>query len=174
MTADRYTLIQRILHWTIALAVIGALIGAQLFDWLEDGPLKNQVYFLHKSNGILILGLMILRVATRLKFGAPAPPAEMPGWQRKVSGATHFLFYGLLVLMPLIGWAATSAFPAPLPFFGLFEVPPLLGENKALSEQLFEIHEIMGKVIIALIVLHIGAALHHAFIKKDAVLRRML
>ena len=174
MTTDRYTLIQRILHWTIALAVIGSLIGGQLIGWLENGPLKTQIYFLHKSTGILILGLMLLRVLTRLKFGAPALPVEVPGWQRKVSGATHFLFYALLVIMPLIGWAATSAYPAPLPFFGLFEVPSLIGENRALSEQLYEIHEIMGKVIFALIVLHIGAALHHTFIKKDGVLRRML
>ena len=174
MNTDRYKLIQRILHWTIALAVIGSLIGGQLIGWLENGPLKTQVYFLHKSTGILILGLMLMRVVTRLSFGAPALPAEMPDWQRKASGITHFLFYALLVIMPLIGWAATSAFPAPLPFFGLFDVPALIGENKALSERLFEIHEIMGKVIIALVLLHIGAALHHAFIKKDGVLRRML
>ena len=173
MSTDRYHLIQRILHWTIALAVIGSLIGGQLIGWLENGPLKTQVFFLHKSTGILILGLMLMRVVTRLSFGAPALTVEMPDWQRKVSGLTHFLFYALLIIMPLIGWAATSAFPAPLPFFGLFDVPPLIGENKALSEQLFEIHEIMGKVILALVALHIGAALHHTLIKKDGVLRRM-
>ena len=174
MTTDRYTLIQRILHWTIALAVIGALLGGQLINWLDNGPLKTQVYFLHKSTGILILGLMLSRVVTRLTFGAPALPVETPNWQRKASGATHFLFYALLVIMPLIGWAATSAYPAPLPFFGLFEVPALIGKNRELSEQLYEIHEIMGKVIFALIVLHISAALHHAWVRKDGVLRRML
>ena len=174
MHAERYKLIQRILHWTIALAVIGALIGGQLINWLDNGPLKTQVYFLHKSTGILILGLMLARVATRLTYGAPALPVETPNWQQKAAGATHFLFYALLVIMPLLGWAATSAYPAPLPFFGLFEVPALIGSNRELSEQLYEIHEIVGKVIIALIVLHIGAALYHAFIRKDEVVRRML
>jgi len=173
MTADRYTFIQKALHWIIALAVIGALAGGNLLDWLDNGAFKNQLYALHKATGILILGLMVLRVIVRLIFGAPSLPVETPGWQRTAAAASHFLLYALLILMPLVGWAATSAFPAPLPFFGLFEVPPLIGADRDLSKQLFAIHHWMGKGIIALIALHIGAALQHAFIKKDGIMRRM-
>ncbi len=173
VTDQHYTFIQKALHWLIALTVLGALgVGAAL-DWLGNGALKNQLYALHKATGILILGLMLLRLAARFIFGAPPLPAHVPGWQRKASSATHFLLYALLLAMPVVGWAATSAFPAPLPFFGLFDVPPLIGKDRELSKQLFEIHEIMGKAIFALLILHIGAALQHALIKKDGVLRRM-
>lgn len=173
MTAERYTFIQKILHWIIALAVIGALAGGTLIDWLGDGSLKNQVYALHKATGMLILGLMVLRVIARFVYGAPPLPAGVPGWQRTAAAGSHFLLYALVLIMPVIGWAATSAFPAPIPFYGLFDVPPLIGKDRELSKQLFEIHEIMGKVIIALIVVHIAAALQHALVKKDGVFRRM-
>jgi len=173
MTAERYTFIQKALHWTIALAVIGALAGGTLIDWLENGAFKNQVYALHKATGILILGLMLLRVVARFVFGTPPLPAGIPGWQRTAAAGSHFLLYALILIMPVIGWAATSAFPAPIPFYGLFDVPPLIGKDRELSKQLFEIHAIMGKVIIALIAVHIAAALHHAVVRKDGVFRRM-
>lgn len=173
MTAARYTLIQRLLHWIIAFAVIGALLGGQALDWLDSGDLKNQLYALHKATGFLILGMMLVRVLVRVIFGAPALPETIPSWQRRASAASHGLLYLLLVMMPVVGWAATSAFPAPLPFYGLFEVPPLIGADRELSKLLFEVHEWMGKAIIALILLHIGAALQHALVKKDGVFQRM-
>ena len=173
MTAERYTLIQKILHWLIALCVIGALgVGASL-DWLENGALKNSLYALHKATGMLILGLMLLRLMARIVFGAPPLPPDVPSWQRTAAAGSHLLLYVLILLMPVVGWAATSAYPAPIPFFGLFDVPPLIGKDRALSEQLFAIHSIMGKAIFALVALHIGAALHHGIVRKDGVLRRM-
>ncbi len=172
-TIDRYTLIQKILHWLIALAVIGALgVGAAL-DWLGNGALGNQLYALHKATGMLILGLMLLRIVARIIFGAPPLPVSVPSWQRTAAAASHFLLYALILLMPVIGWAATSAFPAPIPFFGLFDVPALIGADRDLSKQLFAIHEWMGKAIFALVALHIAAALKHALVEKDGVLRRM-
>ena len=173
MTADRYTLVQKVLHWIIALAVIGALGAGAALDWLGNGALKNQMYALHKATGMLILGLMIARVAVRLVFGAPPLPPEVPAWQRMAASASHFLLYALILAMPVVGWAATSAFPAPIPFFGLFDVPPLIGADRDLSKQLFRIHGVMGKAILALVLIHIGAALHHGLIEKDGVLRRM-
>ena len=173
VTQERYTLVQKILHWLIALAVIGALGAGQAIDWLDDGPLKTQLYALHKATGMLILGLMLLRIVARIVFGAPPLPISIPSWQRTASAATHFLLYALILLMPIVGWAATSAFPAPIPFFGLFEVPPLIGGDRELSKQLFDIHHWMGKAIFLLVALHIGAALKHGLIDKDGVFRRM-
>jgi len=173
MTADRYTFIQKVLHWIIALAVIGALGAGAALDWLGNGALKNQMYALHKATGMLILGLMIARVAMRLVFGAPPLPVETPTWQKRAAGASHLALYALILAMPVVGWAATSAFPAPIPFFGLFDVPPLIGADRDLSKQLFWIHGVMGKAIFAIVAIHIGAALHHGLVKKDGVLRRM-
>ncbi len=172
-TQERYTIIQKVLHWLIALAVIGALAAGSLLDFLDNGAFKNQLYALHKATGMLILGLMILRIAARIVFGAPALPIGTPSWQRAAAGVSHFLLYALILAMPIVGWAATSAFPAPIPFFGLFDVPALIGADRDLSKQLFWVHDIMGKVILALIAIHIAAALQHGFSRKDGVLRRM-
>ena len=173
MTAERYTLVQKLLHWLIALCVIGALaVGASL-DWLENGAFKNGLYDLHKATGMLILGLMLLRLVARIVFGAPPLPPDVPSWQRTAAAGSHLMLYVLILLMPVVGWAATSAFPAPIPFFGLFDVPPLIGADRDLSKQLFAIHHWMGITILALVALHIGAALHHEIVKKDGVLRRM-
>ncbi len=173
MSTARYAFIQKLLHWLIALSVIGALAAGKLIDFVGNGDFKNMLYANHKATGFLILGLMILRLVVRMIYGAPGHGPAIARWQQTAASATHTLFYILLILMPVIGWAATSAFPAPLPFFGLFEVPPLIGKDRELSKQLFEIHEIMGNVIIALALTHIGAALYHGFILKDGVLRRM-
>ncbi len=173
VTIERYTFIQKVLHWLIALAVIVALgMGASL-DWLGNGALKNQLYALHKATGILILGLMLLRVVVRIVFGAPPLPVNIPSWQRTAAAASHFLLYALILLMPIIGWAATSAYPAPIPFFGILDMPPLIGADRDLSKQLFAIHEWMSRGILALVGLHIAAALRHALIQKDGVFRRM-
>ncbi len=172
-TPPRYASIQKILHWGIALLVIGALgVGAAL-DWMPNGALKNQAYALHKATGMLILGLMVLRVIVRLVYGAPPLPAGTPTWQRRAAGASHVALYALLVAMPLVGWAGTSAFPAPLPFFGLFEFPPLIGADRDLSGTLFTIHDWMGKAIFAILAIHIVAAVRHATVEKDGVFQRM-
>jgi cytochrome b561 len=83
------------------------------------------------------------------------------------------MLYALILSMPILGWAATSAYPAPIPFFGLLDVPPLIGADRALSEQLFAVHAIMGKIILGIVLIHIGAALHHGLSRRDGVLRRM-
>ena len=173
VTIEHYTFIQKLLHWIVALLVIGALGAGQALDWLDNGALKNQLYALHKATGMLILALMALRIVARIVFGTPSLPVSVPPWQRTAAAASHFLLYALILLMPIVGWAATSAFPAPLPFFGLFEFPPLIGADRDLSKQLFAIHHWMGKAILALVFLHIAAALKHAFIEKDGILRRM-
>lgn len=172
MGYEKYALIQRLLHWLIALMVIGALGGGLMIDWLENGPFKNQVYFLHKSFGVTILALMLCRLLARMMFGAPPLPDTVLPWQRTASHAVHGLFYLLLIAMPLIGWAATSAYPAPVPVFGLFEMPGLVAKDRELSETLFAIHGIMGKAILALAIVHIGAAIMHGM-KRDGVFSRM-
>lgn len=173
MTVARYAFVQKMLHWLIALCVLGALGAGKLIDFVGNGEFKNMLYANHKATGFLILGLMAARLLVRMIYGAPAHGPNVVRWQRNAAATVHILFYILLILMPVVGWAATSAFPAPLPFFGLFEVPPLIGKNRELSKQLFEIHEIMGNAIIALLIAHIGAALYHAIILKDGLLRRM-
>ena len=86
----------------------------------------------------------------------------------------HWALYILLIVQPFVGWIATSAYRAPMTMFWLFELPPIWGENRALSEDLFLVHRNLGLLIAALLVAHIGAALFHHFVRKDGVLLRMI
>jgi cytochrome b561 len=118
--------------------------------------------------------LMVLRLINRLVVGAPiADPGIVP-WQKAVSAAVHTSIYVLLFAMPIVGYIANSAFGAPTPFFGLFELPPIVGKNEALSTQLFTLHRFVGWFLMGLVVTHVGAALYHYLILRDEVLTRML
>lgn len=180
---EKYTLLQRLLHWIIALLVLGALTGGLILEQLGGGsfkdefaifkPYSNQLYFLHKSAGMSVLLLMVLRIVLRLAHGAPDLPASVPDWQRRAAGLSHFAFYVLLLAMPMLGWLATSAYDAPVPLFGLYEFPLLLEKDRDLAARLFYIHNIIGKMLLAIVVVHIGAALMHGLIKRDGVFSRM-
>ena len=93
--------------------------------------------------------------------------------QRLVAGSVHWGLYGLLIVQPLVGWAATSAYRAPIIVYGLFELPPILPVNQPLSERLFAVHRGLGILMAVLVCAHAGAALYHHFVRRDRVLMRM-
>ncbi len=101
-------------------------------------------------------------------------PADIPAAQQVAAHTVHWTLYALLLVQPLLGWIATSAYPAPVPVFGLFELPRIWGENRALSEQLFAAHRWVGIALGVIALGHIGAALQHHFLRKDRVLMRMI
>lgn len=177
----RYSPIQRLLHWLIAALVIGALtVGLMIdeygFKGLVDSfgqDTTNLIYKYHKTFGIIILSLMLVRVIVRLSLGKPEYATPLTKFERIASEATHGLLYVLLIAMPLLGWMASSAGGFPAEFFN-WKLPALLAKDEALSKTLFGLHGLVGNLIILLILLHVGAALRHAFIKKDGVIRRML
>ena len=162
------------LHWLVAGSVLTMIPIGIAMGRVAKGPLQDTLYTLHKSFGILILALMIARLINRVVVGAPAPAPGLARWQRVVSSATHGLLYVLLILQAIGGWLANSAYGAPTPFFGLFELPALRGKDQAFAEQVFSSHRIFGFVIAALAAMHIAAALQHYFLVKDRVLQRML
>jgi cytochrome b561 len=162
------------LHWAVAACVLTTIPAALVMDRIGEGPLQDALFNLHKSLGVLILILMVLRLINRFIVGAPAPDPEIARWQRAASSAVHGLLYLLLLSMSLVGYVANSLYGAATPFFGLFEIPPIVGENQALSEKLFVLHTYVGWAVGVLVVMHIGAALQHHFMHGDNVLRRML
>lgn len=164
----------KLLHWLVAISVLSIAPIAIWMTRTSPGPLKDNLYNLHKSLGVLILILMLLRIAYRLTHGAPAPDPSIEPWQRVVSSTVHTLLYILLLAMPILGYTANSAFGASTPFFGLFELPQIIAKNDGLSERLFIIHRYTGYAVVALAALHIAAALQHYFIRRDGVLQRML
>ncbi len=184
---QRYGVVAMALHWLIAVMIIGMLIGGLIMGDLDPagpgllGMSKFEIYQLHKSFGITVLLLSLLRLAWRLANPVPPMPANMKTWERIAARVTHWGFYFLMIAIPLSGWAMVSASPWGIPtvIFGLFEWPhiaPLTAvEDKEAVEHLFyEIHEYLAFGAIALLGLHIAAAGKHALVLKDGVVGRMV
>jgi cytochrome b561 len=171
---DHYPATSKLLHWLVAACVLVTVPVAIVMGRVGQGPTQDSLYNLHKSIGVLILVLMVLRLINRLVAGALAPEAEIEPWQRAVSSIVHTSLYVLLLAMPIVGYIANSAYGASTPFFGLFELPSIVGKNEELATRLFTLHRWVGWLVILLVLMHISAALYHHFIRRDAVLKRML
>ena len=169
---ERYSGVAIAFHWTIALLVIVNLIVGVGHDAV---PALRAWMPGHKAIGITVLALTVLRVAWRLLHRPPPLPAFTPAWERGVAHATHWALYALLLLMPLSGWAMVSGPEGrrPLSWFGIADLPYLpVGSTGASAGH--EVHEILGWTMLALVVLHIAAALRHHLILRDSILLRML
>jgi cytochrome b561 len=164
----------RVLHWLIAvLVLIMVPLGVVIANkW--GGPLQEPLYNLHKSIGPLVLLLVVVRLLWRLTHPPLPLPADIPALQQAAAQTVHWTLHALLLVQPLLGWVATSAYPAPLPVFGLFELPRIWSEDRALSDQLFAFHRWIGIAIGVVAAGHIAAALHHHFVRKDRVLMRII
>ena len=173
-TVLRYSGVARTLHWVVAVLVLATIpVGFVLLS-LPAGALQNRLFDLHRSVGVLLFVLVLARLVWRLSHPPPPLPADVPEWQQIASWLVHALLYALLLVNPLVGWWATSAYGAPIHVFWLFELPPLVGKNEALATKIFAWHGRIGIALSVLIALHISAALYHHFIRRDGVLRRML
>jgi cytochrome b561 len=168
----RYTRVAIALHWTIATLIVANLTIGLLHDSLLKGALP-----LHKSIGMLVLLLGVARLGWRMGHRPPPLPASVRRWERRVSATVHWLFYALMILIPLSGWIFTSASLKrhPLSFFGLFPLPMFpVPQDKAIASVWADRHELMAYLMIALLLLHIAGALKHRFVERDRVLDRML
>lgn len=171
---EAYGCVARFLHWGIALMIVVLLgVGLYMSD-LEASPFKFTLYGMHKSFGVLVLGLMVFRLFWRV-FVSPAPAsmASHAPWERMLSRAVHYVFYVVLIAMPFSGWLMSSAAGYPVEMFGVFSLPALVGPDKELAGIMREIHEVLGNIIIALIALHVAGVLKHLFIDRDGTLHRM-
>lgn len=171
--AAAYSTTAKFFHWTVALLVLGIVPGGLLMGRMPEGPLQTNIYFLHKSAGLLVLMFMTLRIIYRFAHGAPPPEPGLKRWERIASETVHWALYIMLLLTPMVALRAYSAYGQPAPFFGIFEIPPFTAKNEPLSEQLFYIHGWMGWAVGALFCIHIAGALRHYFVRRDGVLQRM-
>jgi len=169
----RYTGVAIALHWLMAVAVIGMLGVGLWMTELKNSPFKIEIYTWHKWTGLTILMLAVIRVLWRV-HRPPPPLPPMPRWQELSADGSHYLLYGLLFGMPLTGWLMNSAAGFPLTWFGLFKVPALISKSRDAFEFWGETHELLSKVLIGLILVHLAAALKHHLIDRDDVLARML
>ena len=167
-----YNRVARTLHWAIgALIIVNITVGI-LHDPL--GEIYKGTMGIHKSIGFTVLALALFRLYWRLSHPVPPLPASMSGWEKVAAHATHWIFYALMIILPMSGWIFSSAGKYPLVFFGLFEIPKLAVEKgSTIAGVAHEAHELLGFAWAGLLVIHVGAALRHHFMLKDDVLSRM-
>lgn len=173
-TDTSYGLISKSMHWIIGGLMIFLLYLGITMEAMPPSPDKWQAYGLHKALGILVLALVIARIIWKHIAGKMPPIETHKSWERMLSTAVHVLLYLGMIGLPLSGWVMSSAGGHPIHFFGLFEVPPIVGENKEIGDIAHSIHGLAGSAIIAAIALHfIGAAKHH-ILDKDSTVMRMV
>lgn len=170
--ADRYTLPAIGLHWLLALMVLGAIGVGAYMSGLPLSPARLKIVNWHKWAGISILVLTLARLAWRAGH-RPPPPVAMPAWQARAAHATHWLMYALCIVVPLVGWAYSSAAGFPVVWFGVLPLPDFVRADKALAEAIKPWHGALARLLLALVVLHLAAALKHHFIDRDRLLWRM-
>ena len=161
----------RLLHWSMAAAIFAMLfIGAAMVISLRH---REQLLDLHRPLGIAILLLAIVRLFNRLRNPPPALPADLPRVQVWAATASHWLLYGLMLAMPLIGWAMLSAGGYPIPMFAGVHLPALLPHSPEVYGMLRPLHGVLAYLLFATILAHLGAALFHAWVRRDAVFGQM-
>ena len=170
----RYTSTAMALHWLAALLVIVTFPLGLYAHSLALSPFKLQLLSYHKWIGVTIFLLTVLRLTWRMGHIPPPLPETIPPWQQRAAHGLHFLLYLLLLAIPVSGWMMSSAKGVPVVYFGLVQLPDLVGKNKELGDMLQEIHEALNFGMLALVGMHIAAALKHHFIDRDATLLRML
>ena len=173
-TRDRWGSISQALHWLTALLLVWmGWLGLTMGD-LPSGPGKIATYAQHKSIGITLLALVVVRVLWRLHAGRPSAVAGTPLWQDRVAGLSHWGMYALLLAMPLSGWVLNSASGFPLQWFGLFNLPAIARRDPGLHELAEDAHELLFWVLVAMVVAHAAAAFYHHLFLRDSTLSRML
>mgnify|MGYP001222627128 CR=1 FL=1 len=173
-TDDCYGNVHQFLHWAIFLFFVGLIVVGNLMTGMEDGDDKWRLYGLHKSFGLTVFLLILLRIGWRFINIAPALPTQMPQHEKTLAILVHLALYAVMLLMPISGYIDSVAGGHKLNYFGLFDVPRLLEKNKELAILAETIHEFTAYLIYALVSLHVVGALKHHFTHKDNTLRRML
>lgn len=160
--------VARALHWSMAILILAMLfIGVSM---VTDLSVRHPVLVsLHKGTGLALLVLVIARIIVRLSIPHPPLPQDLPAVQRLAAGASHLLLYGLMLAMPLLGWAMLSAggYPRPL------DLPAIAPHDVQLYAVLRQAHGWAGYLLFATVLVHVGAALMHAWVRRDGVLRSM-
>lgn len=173
-TQTDWSTVVKLFHWAMALLVIGMMI----LGWTAKGwplsPTKIKLFFWHKSFGIMILGLVLLRLLWRMQDSAPSLPAAMPRIECALARISHAMLYTLMVIMPVSGWVVNSAGKFPFKVFGVWRLPQLVAPEKAMEELAKDVHLTLFWVFAVVLLIHVAAALRHHYVLRNTVLLRML
>lgn len=171
-SGTHFSPIQRLLHWLMAAGILAMLfIGVGMVSTVA--PEYSPLLLTHKTLGIALLVLVVIRLAVRLRTGTPALPADLPVPMRIGAKLSHYALYGLMIAMPLIGWAMVSAGGYPVVLWGHVMLPAIAPHSDALRTALWNAHFYLAFAFFALVLLHIAAALFHALVRRDGVFGSM-
>ena len=181
-TSNRYGGVAQTLHWLIVALIITQWVLAQLAEAAGHDKAAHPAAALHqlallarhKSVGLTIFALAIVRLVWRFVSPPPPMPNTMPRWQVMAAKLTHFAFYALLLLLPMSGLVMSAASNYPVSYFGWFTIPNIVAPDEALKDIMKERHEMLFDILMVVAVVHVIAALKHHFVDRDGVLRRML
>jgi cytochrome b561 len=173
-TTRAWGVLSKTFHWLIVLLIITQWLIAERADDMPNGLAKLQTLAWHKSIGITVLMLAILRLVWRWLNPVPSLEGMAKPWERMLAGLSHVLLYTLIFAMPLTGWMMSSARNFPVSWFRLFQLPDLVAPSDQLFHQMLDLHHLLFKVLLVVALLHVlGAAKHHLIDRND-VLKRML
>ena len=165
--------LSKVFHWLIVLLIINQWWIAERADDLK-GLAKLEALGTHKSFGMTILMLAVLRLLWRLMNPTPELTSETKPWERALARISHVLLYALIFAMPLTGWMMSSAKNYPVSWFKLFQFPDLVAPAEQTFHQMHDVHHLLFKVLVGVALLHVAGALKHHFIDRNDVLKRML
>jgi len=169
----RFSLLQRLLHWLMAACIIAMLfIGVGMVSTVT--PKYLPLIALHKTLGVTLFVLVLVRLALRLYYGAPPLPADLPAPVKLGAKLSHLALYGLMIVMPLLGLAMLWAADYPVVLYGGIRIPSLLPQSDSLHTLLWNSHFYLGFAFFALVLLHVAAGLFHALIRRDGVFETMM
>lgn len=173
-TPTRYNNVAVSLHWLVALLILAAFpLGLYMSD-LVLSPIKLKLYSYHKWIGITVLTLVLVRLLWRMVTRIPELPNSMKFWEKTAANVMHYVLYVMMLLVPLTGWLMSSAKGFQTVWFGVLPLPDLVGKDKALGDLLKDWHENLNYLLLALVVIHVAAALKHQFVTRDGLLARMM
>ena len=171
-TRTRFAVPQRILHWLMAICILSMLfIGVGMVSTISAKYLT--LVQIHKPLGIAILVLALIRLVLRLYYGAPALPADLPAPMKLAAELSQYIFYALMIAMPLIGWAMLSAAEYPVVLFGGVHLPSIMPVSPSLHTLLWHAHYYLAFAFFGLILMHVPAILFHKLVKNDGVFEAM-
>lgn len=172
MIIQQFTPIQRLLHWLMAACILAMLfIGVGMVSTIM--PKFLPLISIHKSLGVAILVLALIRLAVRLRYGTPALPADLPEPIKLAAHLSHYVLYALMIIIPLLGWGMLSAAAYPVVLVGGVSLPQILPQSDSLHTLLWNAHFYLAFVFFAVILGHVAAALFHALIRRDGVFEAM-
>jgi len=170
----RYSSLQIAIHWITAIIILGMFPVGLVMTRLGPGTTTNLLYELHKSFGLIVIGLAVIRIVVRATSGAPPIVQTIAPWQRIAARGTHLALYVLILLVPLTGLAATSACCAPVNLFWTIPMTLPIGGGFEAAKPIFLLPNVCAVTLAGILLMHAGAALHHHYVKKDETLKRML